>query len=323
MPNLSIIYNPLAGTANLASVMKQMTLFWQDRGWRVTIKPTQFAGHARELALSSAAEGHEMILAAGGDGTLGEVAGGLAFTDAIMAPFPAGTGNSFAKELEMPRLGLLSRNGVVRACEALYDGRVHSIDIGRSGDEQFWLQWLGVGIDSYVVEHIEPRSKIVRRFGRIGYLGEGLPHIKKFPGMRAKITVDDEQIEGDFLMAVISNCRRYAGGQFLLSPRALIDDGKMEVWLFKGTKPAALFRYMLAISRQRHLRDSNILFFKAESVTVESEPALPYHRDGDPAGSTPVTTRIEARALKFLVPTTAPKDIFSKPGSLLVDLLGK
>jgi diacylglycerol kinase (ATP) len=251
---------------------------------------------------------------------LGEIAGGLAFTDTIMAPFPAGTGNSFAKELEMPRRGLLKRKGIVRACEALYDGRVHSIDIGRSGDEQFWLQWLGIGIDSYVVEHIEPRSKIVRRFGRIGYLGEGLPIIRRFPGMRAKITVDDRQIEGDFLMVIISNCRRYAGGQFLLSPQAQIDDGKMEVWLFKGTKPAALFRYMLSISRGQHLQDSNILFFMAESVTVESEPVLPYHRDGDPAGTSPVTTRIEANVLKFLVPTTAPEDIFSKPGTPLADI---
>lgn len=282
--------------------------------------PTQFAGHARELALRSAAEGHEIVLAAGGDGTLGEVAGGLAFTDTIMAPFPAGTGNSFAKELGMPRLGFFSRNGVVQACQALYDGQVHSIDIGRSGDEQFWLQWLGVGIDSYVVEHIEPRSKIVRRFGRVGYLGEGLPIIKKFPGMKAKITIDDQEIEGDFLMAVTSNCRLYAGGQFLLNPGALIDDGKMEIWLFKGSSRLSLFKYMWSISRQRHIGNPEILFFEAKEITVDSEPVLPYHRDGDPAGSTPFTARIESGALRFLVPTTAPKDLFSKQGYPLAEL---
>ena len=320
MPRLSVIYNPLAGTANLTSIMKKMTLFWQDRGWRVTIRPTQFAGHARELALKSAEEGHEMVLAAGGDGTLGEVAGGLAFSNTIMAPFPSGTGNSFAKELEMPRFGLFNRNGVVRACEALYNGLVQTIDIGRSGEEQFWLQWIGVGIDSYVVEHIEPRSKIVRRFGRAGYLGEGLPIIKKFPGMRAKISVDDHEIEGDFLMIVISNCRLYAGGQLLLSPDALIDDGKMEIWIFKGTRRLTLFKYLWSIRRQHHISNPNILYYKAKSVAVDSEPSLPYHRDGDPAGSTPFSTHIERAALRFLVPTTAPKNLFSQPGAPFIDL---
>ena len=261
-----------------------------------------------------------MVMAAGGDGTLGEVAGGLAFSKTIMAPFPSGTGNSFAKELKMPRLGLLSRNGVIRACEALYNGRVHTIDMGRSGKEQFWLQWIGVGIDSYVVEHIEPRSKMVRRFGRIGYLGEGLPIIRKFPGMKAKITIDNHEIEGDYLMAIISNCRLYAGGQFLLSPDALIDDGKMEIWIFKGTSRLTLFKYLWSISRQRHISNPQILHFQAESVTVDSEPTLPYHRDGDPAGSTPFSTHIENASLKFLVPTTAPKNLFSKQGSSFIDL---
>ena len=222
----------------------------------------------------------------------------------------------------MPRLGFFNRNGVVQACEALYDGSVHTIDIGRSGEEQFWLQWLGVGIDSYVVEHIEPRSKIVRRFGRIGYLGEGLPSIKKFPGMKATIRVDNEEVEGDFLMAIISNCRLYAGGQFLLSPQALIDDGKMEIWIFKGTSRLSLFKYMWFISRQRHLNNPEILYFEAESVTVNSDPALPYHRDGDPAGTTPFSAWIESGALKFLVPTTAPESLFSKRGSPLADLFG-
>jgi len=314
MPDLTVIYNPLAGTANLGSIMDRISSFWENRGWRVKVSATEYSGHARTLALEAASSNQDMVLAAGGDGTLGEIAGGLAFSDTIMAPFPAGTGNSFAKELSVPRLGRIYRSGVIAACEALADGKVQLTDIGRCGPEQFWLQWVGAGMDGYVVQHIEPRSRIIRRLGRIGYIGEGLPILTRFPGMNASVKIDDREIKGDFLMITLSNCRLYGGGHIVLSPNAHLDDGQMEIWLFKGSGRRRIFHHIVSIARHRHYDSPHIDFFMARSISVDTKPELPFHRDGDPAGLTPFKAWIEPQALRLLVPTTAPNGLFQNTG---------
>ena len=96
--------------------------FWRSQDWQVDIKPTEAAGHATVLAREASIAGHHMVIAAGGDGTLGEVTNGLAGSPTIMAPLPAGTANSFAKELLMPRPGLLNKQAFVGSCRYVGGG---------------------------------------------------------------------------------------------------------------------------------------------------------------------------------------------------------
>jgi diacylglycerol kinase (ATP) len=313
-----LIYNPQAGPADWDAPVKQLVAFWRRHGWSLAVAQTSHAGHAIELAQAAAREGQELVLAGGGDGTLGEVGSGLAGTETIMAPLPMGTGNSFAKELGMSsRLGFFGPDKLLKMSEALLAGSVHQMDLGYSRPGRCWLLWASVGVDSFVVDKMEPRSKLIKRLGPLGYIGESLPAIRQFPGMKGQVTVDGRTFSGDFLMITISNCRLYAGGELRLSPAAQLDDGLFEVWLFRGKETLAIFHYLMELALGRHQDDPNVEMVTGREVSVHTEPPLPYHKDGDPAGTTPFTCTLKPGALRLLAPSIAPEDLFSRPGEPL------
>ena len=313
----TLIYNPLAGPADMQATIHAVAKFWQNKGWQTTLRPTRYAGHAVALAREAAVLGERLVLAVGGDGTLGEVANGLANSETIMAPLPAGTGNSFGKELRMPRPNLIDRQGLLKAAEALAGGRVHRMDLGRFEKGKYWLLWTGSGIDSYVVAQMEPRSKLSKRLGPAGYAAEAFSQLPRFREMEATVEVDGREYSGSFVTVIVSNCRRYAGGEVILNPEAVLDDGFFEVFLFRGRGTAIAVRYLWEVWRGEHQADPGVLTVRGQSVKVETEWAVPIHTDGDPAGHTPFRCHVVPGALQLLVPTTAPADLFTMAGQSL------
>lgn len=318
MPIATIIYNPLAGPADLAPAIDPVAHFWTERGWLVYLQPTGYAGHAVELARAAAAANHDLVLAAGGDGTLGEVANGLAGSQTIMAPLPMGTGNSFAKELKMPRRGPLNPDGLLEASQSLCRGRVQKMDLGRFTDNgRYYLLWASAGIDSYLVDQIEPRSKLSKRLGASGYLLQSFLILPGYTSMAARVEVDGRIIHGKFLMVTVSNCRLYAGGELMLSPAAQLDDGQLEVWLFRGRGMPAAMQYALKVALGRHSLDPRTTMLTGRRVSVQTSEPSPFHCDGDPAGSTPFSCELVPGALRLLAPDTTPPGLFHRPGKAL------
>ncbi|MCP5094538.1 MAG: diacylglycerol kinase family lipid kinase [Chloroflexi bacterium] len=319
-PQATLIYNPLAGPANLAAPIALVADFWRARGWDVTITPTEAEGHATIIARDAAAAGHRLVLAAGGDGTLGEVANGLAGTDAILAPLPIGTANSFAKELGMPRPGMFERHRLLQTAVSLSAGRVQQMDLGfmdeGDGNGRYWLLWSGTGIDGYLVHKIEPRPVWSKKLGPFGYLIQGLAAAPQFPHLNATVTIDGQIYEGEMLLVIVSNCRMY-GGEVILSPNAVLDDGQFEVWMFHGHGVPKIFDYMFKLKQGRHLLDKNITMVRGQEITIETDPPMGCHTDGDKAEVTPLHCRVVPRALRVLVPDTTATSMFSAPGAPL------
>jgi len=248
---------------------------------------------------------------------MGEVANGLANTETIMAPLPAGTGNSFGKELGMPHPNLLDHNALVEAAKLLAAGRVQRMDLGRFAGGKYWMLWTGAGIDSYIVQHVEPRSKLSKRLGPVGYAVQAIPLMPRFPHMEATVTVDDRTFTGDFLIVLASNCRRYAGGEVLLNPWGKLDDGLFEIFLFRGHGSLKALGYLWQVWRGEHEGNGQIERIAAKRVTLETEHPVPVHTDGDPAGETPFTLTVAPGALRLLVPKSAPAGLFTQPGAPL------
>lgn len=315
----TLIYNPHAGYGNSDSSIRRASQFWQERGWHVYITPTIRAGHASDLARHAAAEGHGLVIAAGGDGTLNEVANGLANTETIMAPLPVGTSNSFAKELRMPRPNLLEPYKLVDSSRALLNGCVQQMDLGfcKVGPQdpgRYWMLWVGTGADSFVVDQIEPRTKLFKQLGPAGYAAKALFFLPDIPSTRAKVTVDGQQFDDDFIMITVTNCRLYAGGEIRLSANAVLDDGLFEVWLFRGQAWSSMMRYILEMGLENHANDPNVDMLYAKSVSIETDPPFPFHIDGEPVGQTPFCCEIHPQVLRLLVPQTAPPGLFSQAG---------
>lgn len=317
---ISLIYNPNAGYGHWDSAIRQTATHWQQRGWEVMICPTAYSGHATSLAAKAADLGHGLVLAAGGDGTLNEVANGLTNTETILAPLPIGTANSFAKELRMPRPAFVDWGQLKMASEALQFGTVQQMDVGRTSNGRYWLLWAGTGLDGFVVDHIEPRSKLFKQLGPAGYAARALFFLPNFPTMQATVIVDNIKIEDDFLMICISNCRLFAGGELRLNATAILDDGQYEIWLFRGQQWPTMMRYVMEMGLENHAEDPNIDMLRGRTVSVTTTPPMPYHVDGEPGANTPFDCEIQQSALRLLVPQTAPPGLFRKIGEQLPKL---
>ncbi len=329
MKHATLIYNPRAGQLTGQAKVEPAADVWRAAGWRVTLEPTRAPGHATDLARAAAEAEADVVLAAGGDGTMGQVANGLAGSDTILAPLPIGTSNALARELRLPRLQLWDPSAPVEAAAALLKGRVQAVDLNyvqTRGWAGHALLWAGIGADGYLVQHLEPRPTWSKRLGPVGYSIQALTVLHRLPAMNAVIKVDNQTVEGDWLLIVISNCRLYAGGWLQLSTDAVFDDGYFEVWLFRAgefsarllpTRVGLMARYLTGVTLNLQSWDPGVLKLVGKRVVVETRPRMPCQRDGETAGHTPLSAEIRPRALRLLVPRAAPKELFALPGTPL------
>lgn len=333
MKRARLIFNPRAGQLNVAPKVQPVASYWREQGWAVEVQSTETPGHAIELARRAAGDGIELVLTAGGDGTLSQVANGLAGSETIMAPLPLGTANALARELRLPRPQLLDPKIPFMISDALLAGTVQRVDLNHIRNQTvsgYALLWTGIGADGFLVQQLEPRPNWSKRLGPVGYSIQALAVVHKLPAMRAAVKVDNQTFEGDLLLIVISTSRLYAGGLVELSSKALLDDGYLEVWLFKAggiasrllTPRAGLMaRYLTEVHLNLQDWDPGVVNLSGKSVIVETQPKMPCHTDGEWAGYSPLTCQIKPQALRLLVPKSAPKALFSLPGIPLAELV--
>lgn len=224
----------------------------------------------------------------------------------------------------MPRPSLLNKHRLLEAVDALAAGRVQGMDLGYTpdavvGNGRYWLLWAGVGIDGFLVDQLEPRPKWSKRIGPAGYLLQSLFVLPKAPAFQAIITIDEQTFSGEYLLILISNARRYAGGVVDLSPDAQLDDGLFEVWLFDAGSVPRFAQYVWQAKLGDLTKNAHVLKVNGRSITIKSEPAMPCQTDGDRSGNTPLSVQVKPRALQLLVPSTAPQDMFCQPGVPLAD----
>ncbi len=337
MRTARLIFNPHAGSWEWARIIDAFIEFWRHRGWAVSLMPTEYSGHAIELAKRAASEGVELVFAAGGDGTMNEVANGLAYSDTIMAPLPVGTANILAKELSIPTPSMIRTEWWTDTLTSLAGGLVRRMDLGhsdsgrgisrhgdtdsdsdRNGDRgRYWILWASAGVDGFVVDRIEPRTPEVKRFGMLGYAAKAAWFLPTFKGISGQVVVDEQVFSGDFLMVNVSNSRRYAAGDFNLNRGGVLDDGLFEVWIFRGRRWPMLLRYSIVVGLDGQSFDPNIERVQGKHVRIETNAPAPFHLDAEPGGSTPLDCTIQPGALRILVPAATQKGLFVEPGTPL------
>ena len=320
-----IIYNPLAGPYHVEAEVEVARRFWAARGWTVKMCATQAPGHAVVLARQAVEEGCQMVLAAGGDGTIGQIAQGMAGSRTLFAVLPTGTANAFAKLLNLVPSTLMGALDLERVCQQLAAGKVQAIDLGRAhisdspAEGHCFISWAGAGLDGCVIGRVEPRPKWFkqmagRRLGWLAYLIRGVPAVIRFPGVPARVTVDDQTVTGTFVQILIANSRLYGGGLMELSLDACLDDGYLDVWLFKGKMVLETIGHAVRLLTSRHEANKNTIHLRGRQVLVEAEEPAAVELDGELAGRSPFTASIEPRFLRLLAPQCAPANLFCQPG---------
>jgi diacylglycerol kinase (ATP) len=301
------IVNPVARGAPPLGKLRQALAWLEGQGWETELILTEQEGHATDLARRAAEEGRDAVVACGGDGTVNEVANGLATSATALAVIRGGTANVWAKEVRIPRDPL-------QAVRLVSEGQRRRIDLGLAepptggSTPRHFLLMAGIGLDGYVVSQIPEDLK--QRWGAVTYVLRGFRQALRYRSRQATIVIDGESLTADLYWLLVGNTRSY-GGVVNVAHRALADDGLLDVYVFQGHGLRRVFVYGLRILVGRHDKAPGVVYRRARSVELPGPSTQHVQVDGDYLGLTPLTLRVAPGVLTVLVPPGLKSPLFS------------
>ncbi|MFN0095396.1 MAG: diacylglycerol/lipid kinase family protein [Dehalococcoidia bacterium] len=286
----TLILNPRARRTDPVAQAGRIARYLEARGITVEVTIPESGAGATVAARRSADRGDDLCFAMGGDGTLRDIAQGLAHSPTALAALPGGTVNVWAKESGLPK-GL-------RAClDAHITGQTVSIDLGRAGERCFILM-ASVGWDAAVTERVSMQLK--RRVGDWAYIlkaAQMLPGLRPAP-VRWRSGIATEEARAAVI--VLSNTRLY-GGRVRFNAGALADDGLLDMVAVCPRNPVELVRNVAQLARSRLQAGPSVRRAAVDDLTIET-PGLAVQLDGDFAGRTPMRFQVDRLALRMRVP---------------------
>jgi diacylglycerol kinase (ATP) len=292
-----VIFNPAARGEKARRFRRQLDAI----GAHCALKATTAPGIARRLATEAVTDGFDLIVAAGGDGTVNEVLNGIGdapdgFARARLGVLPLGTVNVFARELKIPLR-------VERAWEILQSARETKIDLPRvefSADgvlqKRYFCQLAGAGLDARAIELMDWRHK--KQVGKLAYVIAGL---KALCEKKPEITVRANGQTATGELVLVGNGRFY-GGSFAILPLADLRDGRLDICVLPRVNWTALLRSTPGLLLRGKLPASVAQHLSAETFELTSETAAAFELDGEWVGKLPVTFSIEREKLRVVVP---------------------
>jgi diacylglycerol kinase family enzyme len=287
---------------------------------------------ATELARHAVTRGAQVVIAAGGDGTINEVANGLVNTDVALGVLPVGTTNTWALQMGIPTLrpmlpGIQAvkliaaleeriarplpasyyRKVLLDAVRVLVEGHTVAIDMGELSGRHF-LMWAGMGFDAAIAQSIPLWEK--RALGSWAYVFPTIESIHKYSGTDVCLNLDGKVVRASTPFIVVSNIQLY-GGMMAIGAKACVNDARLDVCIFKGGGFFTFVQHAMNVLAHRHLQDPTVEYYQCREIVVESARSLPVHVDGEPFTRTPVAIHTVPSSLKVIVPKTAPANLFS------------
>jgi YegS/Rv2252/BmrU family lipid kinase len=302
-----VIFNPNAGQRDRRHELKAAMAYLENHGWQLSLRETRGPEEATTYARQAVAEGYDVAVAAGGDGTVSEVANGLAGSEVALGMFPIGTTNVWALQMGIPPFWPLRQHSLLEAAKVLAEGHIRRVDLGQVNGRYFLL-WAGVGLDAKITEEVEPEAK--KRLGVLAFVIAGIMVAKEFAGTKVQVTIDGCEVKCRAILIVASNAQLYAG-IMRLAAQARLDDGLLDVLIFKGQGFPATLRHLFSVLTNRHLRDPQVEYYQARRVKISTAKPLSVHADDEPFTTTPVEISVVPGALRVVVPQTLPPGLFT------------
>jgi diacylglycerol kinase (ATP) len=279
-----VILNPAARGARAQRLRSQV-----ERLARGTVLcTTSEAGEAERLARNAVTEGYQRIVAAGGDGTINEIVNGIAGHNVSLGLLPLGTMNVFASELGLPV------NDLARCWNIVQQNRTDRVDLPRANRKHF-VQLAGVGLDAQVVKETSRAFK--RSFGPLSYLISAVQIASRTPPVLRIESDDAVTEEGSFVL--VGNGRLY-GGRFPFFKQAVMNDGLLDVIVFKRLNYFDIIRYLQDVVFTPQISSPEVEYFQTKHLKVTSDETVPVEIDGELTGTCPVEFRIRAGGLRVL-----------------------
>src|SRR5436190_7300156 len=294
---ICVIFNPTAKGERAKRFRHHLDAI----GAECALKPTTAPGGGRALAAEAVREGFEVIVAAGGDGTLNEVLNGIGdapdgFARARLGVLPLGTVNVFAREIGMPL-------SLRRAWEVIRRGRESAIDLPQvefgapaKSQRRWFAQLAGAGLDAHAVELVDWNLK--KKTGYLAYVVAGL---KALRAKQSKISteLDSQPMTGE--QVLIGNGRFY-GGPFAVFPEAKLTDGLLDVCVFPRMTWGTLLACSWGLVTGRLHKSGGAQHFQAESFSLTAPTRTALELDGEWVGELPARFTVQRQMLHAIVP---------------------
>lgn len=274
-----IVFNPVAGRRRAALLWRVLDVLVAN-GVRLDLVETRCAGDAERLTRDAVRAGAPMVVAAGGDGTIAEVANGLMDSGARLGIIPLGTANVLAHELALPFMpSAVAAALAFGRTRPLWPGLARNCDSSR-----LFVQMLGVGFDAHVVHRLSVPLK--RVLGRGAYVVQSLHEVLRYDYAPIRLRLDEQEMQA---RSVIVSKGRLYGGRYLLAPDARPGEPGFSVSLFEHGGPAAALLYGAALPANQLSRMRGVRQVRARRIEFISNAGLPIQTDGDAAGCMPLT----------------------------------
>lgn len=287
--------NPIAGKGDLKFNESFLSGYFDSEQYELTLKVSNYAGHAKVLSTESLGEGAQVLVACGGDGTINEVASCLVGTNVPLGIIPMGSGNGLAESLEIPR-------NIKGAVEIIKEGTTNGIDVALVNGKPFFSN-MGIGFDAKVISNYNNCGK--RRFW--SYLKAVLKSIKDFKNSeRIKVELNGRTFKANPFMFFVSNSK-VMGYDISLTRMASLQDGLLDVVIIEDLNKGQMLMlgFFLLLRLNQYLK--KVQYFKVKQLKLafednganhlmQADGELHHLADGE------VVVTIEEKALNVLVP---------------------
>lgn len=288
---LRLLYNPGAGKGRAHRHIAEAVGYLRGRGADVELVPSGSREHLIALGRAAAAEGVDRVVACGGDGTVHLIVRELDLARATFGILPLGSGDDFARTLDIPM-------NLERACDLVLDGEVREIDVALANGVRY-LCVAGFGFDAEVNRFAN--SRVSRLRGTPLYLYSIFRVLRKFRPKRVTISHGGVSREGSIMFAVVGNAPRYGAG-IRIAPAADPADGILDLCVVHECSTLDLVRTLPRAYSGRHVTSSFVETGRGTEFHFQSEETLDVFADGEPVTTTPLTVRLSPEKLRIVAP---------------------
>jgi len=256
------------------------------------IRITGYPGHATEMALEAVKKKYRYVIAAGGDGTVNEVARALVNTDITLGILPLGSGNGLARDLGIPM-------DIEKALDIILQGHTRAIDYGIANGHIFFCT-CGFGFDAFVSDRFADEKKR----GPLGYVRNVLESVVDFRAEEYEITYDEGSITEKAFILTCANASQYGNDAFI-APGASMDDGKMNVAILKPLNALEIPQTTLQLFTKNIDKNSKMITLLTRNLHIKRTPGV-MHIDGDPVMTgTEIDVRMIQKGLNVFTPSSS------------------
>ena len=299
MKRARIIYNPTSGREAIKKNLPDVLEILENAGYETSAHATTGEGDAIEAAKLAVERRYDLVVAAGGDGTINEVVNGMAEQEyrPKLGIIPVGTTNDFARALQIPR-------DIVAAAEIIAKGDRIPIDIGRM-NEKYFINIGGGGSLTELTYDVPSKLKTV--LGQLAYYLRGIEMLPSLKATNMTIEYDGKLFEGESMLFLVG-LTNSIGGFEKLSPSSSINDGMFTLLILKKTNLADFIRIASLALRGEHINDPKVVYTKANRIKVHSDEKVLLNLDGEFGGVLPAEFVNLYRHFEVFVPIDKIRD---------------